>query len=339
MLRTIAVNAARLYFGMFPPRLHADVNINKILFFAYPGVGDCIMATPTIRTMHKDGKVIDVMVYSDAAEQVFRHNPHVRNIYQGRSLNNLRDIRKEKYDMAVCLNLFSEPIYAYLAGIPIRRGQTNNGYALTHRFVWLPGEHSIDFIPRIAGIEIDDRKPELFLKDEDVPLFGEIVVVPDSGTTEYARKKKWPEHYFAELCNKLNKPITLCGLDRNVSSTVKQELNVLYQDYTGNLNILELASLIKKSTLVISNDSAAMHIAACFDVPCAAIFGPTDPKILAYETTIVNEGVCPYGHEHCFHMNTELENCDRPCLTQVHWNEVYLRIKDYEQKNRTNKFV
>ena len=44
----------------------------------------------------------------------------------------------------------------------------------------------------------------------------------------------------------------------------------------GCTTVRELMALLSGCFLLVTNDSGPMHIAAAFDVPIAAIFGPTD---------------------------------------------------------------
>ena len=46
---------------------------------------------------------------------------------------------------------------------------------------------------------------------------------------------------------------------------------------SGELNIQELAALLKRTKIFITNDSGPLHLASALDVPTLAIFGPTDP--------------------------------------------------------------
>jgi len=43
-------------------------------------------------------------------------------------------------------------------------------------------------------------------------------------------------------------------------------------------NMRELAYLIKKSKLLITNDSAPLHVGSAVNTPTLAFFGPTDPE-------------------------------------------------------------
>ena len=48
---------------------------------------------------------------------------------------------------------------------------------------------------------------------------------------------------------------------------------------SGALSIRELMAMIRQCSLLITNDSGPMHIAAAFGIPLVAIFGPTDPAV------------------------------------------------------------
>ncbi len=48
---------------------------------------------------------------------------------------------------------------------------------------------------------------------------------------------------------------------------------------TGNTSVVSLPALIARASLVISNESGPMHLAAALQVPLLAIFGPADPQV------------------------------------------------------------
>tara|TARA_B100001093_G_scaffold420717_1_gene412717 strand:+ start:293 stop:1219 length:927 start_codon:yes stop_codon:yes gene_type:complete len=96
-----------------------------------------------------------------------------------------------------------------------------------------------------------------------------IVLFPESRRKE----KEWP--YFEKLALKLKQfphfGIVIAGTRKNgqFPETV---------DLRGRLSVNELPQLIKKSALIISNDSAPLHIASSLQVPSISLFGPTDSR-------------------------------------------------------------
>ena len=61
--------------------------------------------------------------------------------------------------------------------------------------------------------------------------------------------------------------------------TIKNDPRVLpFGKLLRKSKINELPQLIKKSALIISNDSAPLHIASSLQVPSISLFGPTDSR-------------------------------------------------------------
>ena len=46
----------------------------------------------------------------------------------------------------------------------------------------------------------------------------------------------------------------------------------------GSTTIQQLAALMQRARLVITNDSASLHLACAAGAPVLALFGPTDPR-------------------------------------------------------------
>lgn len=55
------------------------------------------------------------------------------------------------------------------------------------------------------------------------------------------------------------------------SKMVSRPLNLI-----GKTSVREMMALISEMDLVVTNDSGPMHVAAAFDRPIVALFGPTD---------------------------------------------------------------
>jgi heptosyltransferase-2 len=87
-------------------------------------------------------------------------------------------------------------------------------------------------------------------------------------------------------------------------------------DATGRLSLLGTAALMQRASLVITNDSAPLHLASAMNTPTVALFGPTVPAFgfgpMAERRVIVQHETlpcrpcdahgpreCPLGHWRC----------------------------------------
>jgi len=117
--------------------------------------------------------------------------------------------------------------------------------------------------------------------------------------------KRWPADRYASLADRLVSDgfiVALAGADddREAAARVVSCAQVGLLDLTGRLDLGEWLALVDGGSVVVSNDSAAAHVAAGIGVPVVAIFGPTVPK----------QGFAPYT-ERAHIVSSELE-C-RPC--------------------------
>ena len=130
--------------------------------------------------------------------------------------------------------------------------------------------------------------------------------------------KRWP--YYADLAHELrdiarivvvgsesDQPLAVEILDATAGAAV---------DATGRLSLLASAELIGRSNLLVTNDSAPLHLASAMNTPTVAVFGPTVPEFgfgpLAERFEIAGRAElpcrpcdrhgpprCPLGHWRC----------------------------------------
>ena len=196
----------------------------------------------------------------------------------------IQEIRREKYDYIFDLQgLLRSGIITFLA-----KGRAKLGVADGREFSTVfyssigeksrKGEiHAIDkLMPFLATLGINDFDPSLplkfynsYLREETKKLIGNkpyIMLFPESRRSE----KMWP--YFEELFGELKKESD----DKIVIAGNKEDLDFKGSiDARGKLSLTELPFVISKSKIVITNDSAPLHIASAMSVPTIALFGPT----------------------------------------------------------------
>ena len=106
---------------------------------------------------------------------------------------------------------------------------------------------------------------------------------------EYGPAKRWPAEHFIETALVLGRQIScrwvlFGGLgDREVAEKIaralpsapgREPLNL-----AGKTSLRELAAALQVCSLVITNDTGPMHLAAAVGAPVVAIFGSTAPEL------------------------------------------------------------
>ncbi|MGH7617104.1 MAG: glycosyltransferase family 9 protein [Gemmatimonadaceae bacterium] len=93
--------------------------------------------------------------------------------------------------------------------------------------------------------------------------------------------KRWP-HYPA-LARELRAHgrIVVVGsdADRPLATEIVAATNGEAIDATGRLSLLASAELIGRASVLITNDSAPLHLASAMNTPTIAVFGPTVPAL------------------------------------------------------------
>jgi ADP-heptose:LPS heptosyltransferase len=87
----------------------------------------------------------------------------------------------------------------------------------------------------------------------------------------------------------------------------------------GATDLRQLAALLRRASLLVTNDSGPMHLAAAVGTPVVALFGPTDPRCVG-----------PYGEGHIvLRKNIDCSRCrrnrcarDSACMKAIEVEEV-----------------
>ena len=68
------------------------------------------------------------------------------------------------------------------------------------------------------------------------------------------------------------------GTDRKQGETINKVEPNRCLDLTGKLSLPEMVEWIRLGSVMVSNDTGPMHVAAALKKPLVAIFGPTEPR-------------------------------------------------------------
>jgi heptosyltransferase-1 len=211
-----------------------------------------------------------------------------------------KTLRRERYDIVVDLQgLLRSGIIAMAAGAPLRIGfeEAREGSRFFYNRKVRGGKevHAVDRYMKIAAALGCSAGEVAFPFPPVKRESGEAAKVRESGMYAVivpgARwdTKVWPAVNFGRIAAALPWRSIVIGssADMPKADAVVRESGGKAVSLAGKTGLRELVEIMRNAVLVISNDSGPMHIAAAFNVPVVAIFGPTSP-----------ERTGPYGEEH-----------------------------------------
>ncbi|RZK38994.1 MAG: lipopolysaccharide heptosyltransferase family protein [Pedobacter sp.] len=174
--------------------------------------------------------------------------------------------------------------------------------------------------------------PESFMK-----LFGESTV-PKIGISPFAQHR-YKAYSFdkmeevLEQLNRLNYQIFIFG-----GSEEEKKLGEKWEQRFGNVKNLigkftlsEELSIISQLNLMLSMDSAGMHMASLMGVPVVSIWGPTHPYAGFLGYGQLEEDCLQIAHEHrpsSIYGNKPCLCGDEPCIDLVSPSSVILKINE-----------
>jgi len=218
------------------------------------------------------------------------------------------DVRRCGFDAAVIPHRsFRSALLPLLALIPDRVGFDESGgrVLLTRRLPYRSRPHEAERLATLAGplgvsvpsgrvafrvrtTAAGENELSNALENEGVDRCEDLVVAaPGSRWTT----KRWEARRFGEALATLGaelgaRPVVTGTPDEAESgAAAATAAGPGAVDLTGALSVAGLTALAKRSVLLLSNDSAAAHIAAGVGTPVVAVFGPTTPA----------QGFAPYS--------------------------------------------
>jgi ADP-heptose:LPS heptosyltransferase len=268
----------------------------KFLVIRFSSIGDIVLASPVLRCLKKQVITSEVHFLTKSSFKIVTaSNPYIdKFFYYERDLDEvIAQLKSEEYDYVIDLhnNFRSNKIKRALGKKSYTIDKLNFEKLLLtktginimpHRHITLRSLDTIKgFGVKDDGAGLDYFIPEHDLvKESDIPashLAGYIAVV--TGASYHT--KKLPLHKLQALCEGIAHPIILLGgkEDRETGELVAAVDNAKIYNACGKFNLNESADLVRRSKLVISNDTGLQYIASAFNKPTLAIWGSTSPKL------------------------------------------------------------
>jgi len=244
-----------------------------------------------------------------------------------------RQLRSNVYTQAIVLpNSWKSALIPFFAKVPLRSGYLgearwgllNDARRLDKNRLRMTVQRFVALgLPINAPLPPDCPYPQLITtrtqQERVIEKFGlsctsQILALCPGA--EFGPAKRWPATHYAEVAIEKHQQgwqVWLFGSDKDAA--VCAEINRLSggvcQDFSGKTSLGEAVDLLSLTSVVVSNDSGLMHIAAALNKKVIALYGSSDPGFtppLQAEAVIINlqldcspcfKRECPLGHTHC----------------------------------------
>jgi len=329
----------------------------KILIARTDRIGDVVLSTPVIRYFRKEypDAYLAFMVRPYTVD-IVKNNPHLDEVivydkdYEHKSV--LRtllfglSLRKKRFDLAIALHPTNR-VHAvfFIAGIPVRIGYDRNmGMLLTKKIrhskqEGLKHEASYNFdLCKNAGFHVKDPDlcPYIVTDKHEKTLVDKLIadqrikpgfIAVHAGAS--CPSKRWPPGRFTEVCKKIidstGHDVVLVGGSETADISGKIASGVSHNcfDLTDMLLVGELAELLSRAELLISNDSGPVHVSAAVGTPVISIFGRKDPGLSPARWAPLGDNHIVL-HKDAGCVDCLAHNCDKgfKCLDSVSTEEV-----------------
>jgi len=214
-------------------------------------------------------------------------------------------LRREHFDLAILFqNAMEAAIISRFAGIPRRLGYATDGRGFLLNYQVPVGHaerclHHTDYYLHLlsSAVITAAKKPlKLFISENEFVQVQEKLAPGSNWTAinpgaSYGSAKRWIPERFAAVADRLNEKyqqnIVLIGGpgERDIGRDIEKMMTHQPLNLIGKTTVREMMTILASCSLVITNDSGPMHVAAALDTPLVAIFGPTDYTTTSPMTT------------------------------------------------------
>ena len=295
----------------------------KVLIELPTWLGDCVMATPAIENivnLQNDAEITFIGSFV-SIEAMKNHPKVVKTVVLNKKYGVLYKTAKSLGSFDVFFSFRSSIRSKFLKFLISAKNKyqfDKNKYINCHQV-----KKYNDFVNDSLNIDSNPRVLKLYknskfkIQNSKLPLLG---INPGAS---YGSAKRWYPQEFSKVASDLSSQydIVIFGGPDEVDIAADIEKGLIdsgvknYQNFAGKTTIPELINKISDLDLFVTGDSGPMHVAAAFQVPTVAIFGPTkDDETSQWmndKSVIVKKNLdcqpcmkrtCPLQHHNCMNL-------------------------------------
>jgi len=290
----------------------------RILIELPSWLGDAVMVTPAIENLvnYYDKSEV-ILIGSFISIEVLKNHPRISNTYVIRKkYTSLYKISKKLGQFDIFFSFrssFRSKLFKLLIASKKKFQFDRNRYQNRHQV-----EKYNDFINESLNTNFPAGKLVLHTINSTINT-GKLSLGINPGAS-YGSAKRWYPQEFSQVAAELSSEydIVIFGgpdeidIAKDIEKSLIEKGVTNYQNLAGKTTISELINQISSLDLFITGDSGPMHVAAAFQVPTVAIFGPTrddetsqwmNEKSVIVKKTLdcqpCMQRTCPLQHHNC----------------------------------------
>jgi len=281
-----------------PPGFSArDLKPFRILIRSSNWLGDAVMSVPAVRAIKGGRPDVHVTIAApDKIAAMWKLIPEVDAIIplpEGSLLPVVRLLKQQmSFDVAILFpNSLRVAFESWLSGIPRSVGYRGHWRSwLVNQIVRKPRKprppehHSLRFfrIARECGAETSNIE---FPKLDQTSNIEHQTLIGLCPGAEYGPAKRWLPERFAEAATKISTQSSaqwiLLGTKNDAA--IGEQIAAAIGDHCinriGQTTLDQLIDELRRCSLLLTNDTGTMHLAALLGVPVVAVFGSTEPRL------------------------------------------------------------
>lgn len=266
----------------------------KILVIRFSSIGDIVLTTPVIRCLKKQLKDAEVhFLTKKKFSGIMEHNPYADKVFaiDEKTSEIIPQLKKENYDVIIDLHHNLRSLQVKLAlkrkSYSFNKLNYQKWLLVNLKVNQLPPVHIVDRYMETVK-ELGIRNDGLGL-DYFIPKESEIQWSALPGNFRdgfYALvlggnyfTKQIPPEKLEEIVRKSRMPLALLGgkTERKQGEELVRKFGNKVFNACGKFSLDQSASLLQRSSKVITSDTGLMHIAAAFKKEIISLWGNTIP--------------------------------------------------------------
>lgn len=318
-------------------------SLTAILVAGPTWVGDMVMAQSLFQALRQRQPQVQIDVLAPAwSLPLLKYMPQVRAGICSPFVHGQLGLRarwalgkslRGQYEQAITLpNSWKSALVPWAARIPQRTGWLGEARwgllndvrrlnkqrlpQMVQRLVALAQPPGATGVPEVSPPQLQVTEAAVLAVLQQHPLVISAPVLALCPGAAYGPAKRWPAASYAALAQHWLRQggvvwLFGSGQDQPVCAEIQQQTSSVCADLSDRLNLAETVALLSVATVVVSNDSGLMHVAAALNRPVVALYGSTSPAFapplnqrhrifyLNLACSPCRRRECPLGHLAC----------------------------------------